>query len=133
MLVLDVGGVDTQVLHEGACHGLTFGLVFLPLELRDELELSSDTHVKQELVVLEGKAQQLQALARLLLLAEMREVLAGNGDAPLVGRQQQDIRGQEKLSGNVVPPRRAFFRWMTIHDGGLPVPGGLGECSVKRR
>ena len=46
-------------------------------------------------MVLEDKAQQLQALARPLLLAEMREVLAGDGDAPFVGRQQQARDGQQ--------------------------------------
>ncbi len=54
-------------------------------------------------MVPENEAQQLQALARPLLLAQLGEVLAGDGDAPLVGRKQQDIGGQEKLSGNVVP------------------------------
>ena len=113
--------------------GLTCGLVPLALELGDQLELISDTRVRQELVVLEDKAQQLQALARPLLLAHLGQVRVGDGDAPLVGREQQDIGGQEKLYGNVVPPHRAFFRWMTIHDAGLPTPGGLGECAVKRR
>lgn len=131
--ILRVGGLDTQVLHEGADLGLTRGLVLLTLELGDQLELIADTRVRQELVVLEDKAQQLQALARPLLLVHLCQVRVGDGDAPLVGREQQDIGGQEKLSGNVVPPHRAFFRWMTIHDGGLPTPGGLGECVVKRR
>ena len=130
---LRVGGLDPQVVHEGADLGLTRGLVLLALELRDQLELIADTHVGQELVVLENEAQQLQALACPLLLAQLCEVLAGDGDASLVGREQRDIGGQEKLSGNVVPPHRAFFRWMTIHDGGLPVPRRLGECTVKRR
>ena len=79
---------------------------------------------------MEDKTQELQALARPLLLAQLREVLAGDRDAPLVGREQRDIGGQEELSGNVVPPHRAFFRWMTIHDGGLPAPRRLGECTV---
>lgn len=131
--ILRVGGLDPQVLHEGAELGLTRGLVLLTLELRDQLELITDTHVRQELVILEDKTQQLQALARPLLLAQLCEVLACDGDTPLVGREQRDIGGQEKLSGNVVPPHRAFFRWMTIHDGGVPAPGGLGECAVKRR
>lgn len=93
--VLGVGGLDTQVLHEGADLGLTLGLVLLALELRHQLELIADAHVGEQLVVLEDEAQQLQALARPLLLAELREVLAGDGDAPLVGREQQDIGGQE--------------------------------------
>ena len=131
--VLGVGGLDPKVLHEGADLDLTRGLVLLTLELGDQLELIADTHVGHELVVLENEAQQLQALARPLLLAHLGQVRVGDGDAPLVGREQQDIGGQEKLSGNVVPPHRAFFRWMTIHDGGLPTPGGLGECAVKRR
>lgn len=130
---LRVGGLDTQVLHEGADLGLARSLVLLTLELRDQLELIADTHVGQELVILEDKTQQLQALARPLLLAQLREVLAGDGDAPLVGREQRDIGGQEKLSGNVVAPHGAFFRWMTIHYGGLPAPRRLGECTVKRR
>ena len=130
---LRVGGLDPKVLHEGADLGLTRGLVLFTLELGDQLELIADTRVRQELVVLEDKAQQLQALARPLLLVHLCQVRVGDGDAPLVGREQQDIGGQEKLSGNVVPPHRAFFRWMTIHDGGLPTPGGLGECVVKRR
>ena len=37
--------------------GLTRGLVPLALELGDQLELISDTRVRQELVVLEDKAQ----------------------------------------------------------------------------
>ena len=81
-------------------------------------------------MVLENDAQQLQALARPQLLAQLGEVLACDGDASLVRREQRDIGGQEKLSGNVVPPHRAFFRWMTIHDGGLPAPRRLGECTV---
>ena len=125
-----VRGLDPQVLHEGADLGLTRGLVLFPLELGDQLELIADTRVRQELVVLEDKAQQLQALARPLLLAHLGQVRVGDGDAPLVGREQQDIGGQEKLSENVVPPHRAFFRWMTIRDGGLPALGGLGECTV---
>lgn len=130
--ILRVGGLDTQVLHDGADLGLTRGLVLLTLELGDQLELIADTHVGQELVVLEDKTQELQALARPLLLAQLREVLAGDRDAPLVGREQQDIGGQEKLSENVVPPYRAFFRRMTIHDGGLPAPRRLRECTVRR-
>lgn len=121
------------MLRDGADLGLMLSLVLLALELRDELELIADVHVRQELVVLEDEDQQLQALACPLLLAHRGQVRVGDGDAPLVGREQQDIGGQEKLSGNVVPPHRAFFRWMTIHDGGLPTPGGLGECAVKRR
>ena len=78
-------------------------------------------------MVLEDKAQQPQALACPLLLAHLGKVRVGDGDASLVCREQRDIGGQEKLSGNVVPPRRAFFRWMTIHDGGVPALGGLGE------
>ena len=81
-----VGGLDPQVLHEGADLGLTCGLVLLTLELRDQLELIADTHVGQELVILEDKTQQLQALARPLLLAQLREVLVGDRDTPLVGR-----------------------------------------------
>ena len=54
-------------------------------------------------MVLEDKAQQPQALARPLLLAHLGKVRVGDGDAPLVGREQQDIGGQVKLSGNVVP------------------------------
>lgn len=61
-------------------------------------------------MVLEDEAQQLEALACPLLLAQLGEVLADDGGAPLVGREQQDSGGQEKLSGKVVPPRRAFFR-----------------------
>lgn len=83
--VLGVGGLDPQVLHEGADLGLTRGLVLLALELGDQLELIADTHVGQELVVLEDKTQQLQALARPLLLAHLCEVLACDGDASLVG------------------------------------------------
>ena len=128
-----VRGLDPQVLREGADLGLTRGLVLFTLDLGDQLELIADTRVRQELVVLEDKAQQLQALARPLLLAHLGQVRVGDGDAPLVGREQQDIGGQEKLSENVVPPHRAFFRWMMIRDGGLPMPGGLGECAVKRR
>ena len=128
---LRVGGLDPQVVHEGADLGLTRGLVLLALDLCDQLELISDTRVRQELVVLEDKAQQPQALACPLLLAHLGKVRVGDGDASLVCREQQGIGGQEELSGNVVPPRRAFFRWMTIHDGGLPAPGGLGECTVK--
>ena len=131
--VLGVGGLNTQVLHEGTDLGLTRGLVLLALELRDQLKLIADTHVGQELVVLEDKAQQPQALACPLLLAHLGKVRVGDGDASLVCREQRDIGGQEKLSGNVVPPHRAFFRWMTIHDGGLPAPRRLGECTVKRR
>ena len=131
--ILRVGGLDPKVLHEGADLDLTRGLVLLTLELGDQLELIADTHVGQELVVLEDETQQLQALARPLLLAHLGQVQVGDGDAPLVGREQQGIGGQEKLSGNVVPPHRAFFRWMTIHDGGLPALGGLGVCAVKRR
>lgn len=101
--ILRVGGLDPKVLHEGADLGLTRGLVLLTLELGEQLELIADTHVGQELVVLEDKAQQLQALARPLLLAHLGQVRVGDGDAPLVGREQQDIGGQEKLSGNVVP------------------------------
>lgn len=83
-------------------------------------------------MVLEDKVQQPQALACPLLLAHLGKVRVGDGDASLVCREQQGIGGQEELSGNVVPPRRAFFRWMTIHDGGVPALGGLGECTVKR-
>lgn len=83
--------------------GLTRGLVPLALELGDQLELISDTRVRQELVILEDEAQRLQALARPLCLAHLGQVLAGDGDAPLVGREQQDSDGQEKLSENVVP------------------------------
>ena len=101
--ILRVGGLDPKVLHEGADLGLTRGLVLLTLELGEQLELIADTHVGQELVVLEDKAQQLQALARPLLLAHLGQVRVGDGDAPLVGREQQDIGGQEKLSENVVP------------------------------
>lgn len=54
-------------------------------------------------MVLEDEAQQLEALACPLLLAQLGEVLAGDGGAPLVGREQQDSGGQEKLSGKVVP------------------------------
>ena len=125
-----VRGLDPQVLHEGADLGLTRGLVLFTLELGEQLELISDTRVRQELVVLEDKTQELQALARPLLLVHLSQVRVGDRDAPLVGREQQDIGGQEKLSGNVVPPHRAFFRWMTIHDGGLPTPRRLGECTV---
>ena len=131
--ILRVGGLDPKVLHEGADLDLTRGLVLLTLELGDQLELIADTHVGQELVVLEDETQQLQALARPLLLAHLGQVQVGDGDMPLVGREQQGIGGQEKLSGNVVPPHRAFFRWMTIYDGGLPTPGGLGDCAVTRR
>lgn len=130
---LRVGGLDPKAVHEGADLGLTRGLVLLALELCDQLELIADTHVGQELVVLQNEAQQLQALACPQLLAQLGEVLACDGDASFVGREQRDIGGQEKLSGNVVSPHRAFFRWMTIHDGGLPALGGLGECTVKRR
>lgn len=84
---LRVGGLDPKVLHEGADLGLTCGLVLLTLELGDQLELIADTHVGQELVVLEDETQQLQALARPLLLAQLCEVLACDGDVPLVGRQ----------------------------------------------
>ena len=93
--ILRVGGLDPQVVHEGADLGLTRGLVLLALELRDQLELIADTHVGQELVVLEDKTQQFQALARPLLLAQLGEVLACYGDASLVGREQRDIGGQE--------------------------------------
>ena len=55
-------------------------------------------------MVLEDEAQQLEALACPLLLAQLGEVLADDGGAPLVGREQQDSGGQEKLSGKVVPP-----------------------------
>ena len=79
------------------------------LKLRDELELIADTHVGQELVILEDEAQRLQALARPLRMVHLGQVLAGDGDAPLVGREQQDSDGQEKLSGNVVP-LIVFFR-----------------------
>lgn len=82
-----VRGLDPQVLREGADLGLTHGLVLLTLELRDQLELIADTHVGQELVVLENEAQQLQALARPQLLAQLGEVLACGGDASLVGRE----------------------------------------------
>ena len=84
--ILRVGSLDPQILHEGTDLGLTCGLVLLALELRDQLELIADAHVGEQLVVLEDEAQQLQALARPLLLAELREVLAGDGDASLVGR-----------------------------------------------
>lgn len=101
--VLGVGGLDPQVLDEGTGLGLTRGLVLLVLELRGQFELIADAHVGQELVVLEDRAQQFQALARPLLLAHLGQVRVGDGDAPLVGREQQDIGGQVKLSGNVVP------------------------------
>ena len=105
--VLGVGGLDPQVLHESADLGLTCGLVLLPLELGDELELIADAHVGEQLVVLEDEAQQLQALARPLLLAELGQLLAGDGDAPLVGRQQQTRNGQERrLSGTRRPQDR---------------------------
>ena len=105
--VLGVGGLDPQVLHESADLGLTCGLVLLPLELGDELELIADAHVGEQLVVLEDEAQELQALARPLLLAELGQVLAGDGDAPLVGRQQQTRNGQERrLSGTRRPQDR---------------------------
>lgn len=68
--------------------GLTRGLVPLALELGDQLELISDTRVRQELVILEDEAQRLQALARPLRLAHLGQVLAGDGDEPLVGREQ---------------------------------------------
>lgn len=93
--ILRVGGLDPQVLHEGADLGLTRGLVLLALELGDQLELISDMHVGQELVVLENEAQQLQALARPQLLAYLGQVRVGDGDASLVGREQRDIGGQE--------------------------------------
>ena len=58
-------------------------------------------------MVLEDEAQQLQALACPLLLAELREVLAGDGDASLVGRQQQARDGQQRrLSGTGRPQDR---------------------------
>ena len=44
--------------HEGTNLGLTRGLVLLTLELGDQLELIADTHVGQELVILEDKTQQ---------------------------------------------------------------------------
>ena len=93
--VLGVGILDPQVLHEGADLGLTRGLALFTLELGDQLELIADTHVGQELVVSEDKTLQLQALARPLLLAQLGEVLACDGDASLVGREQRDIGGQE--------------------------------------
>ena len=71
---LRVGGLDPQVVHEGADLGLTRGLVLLALDLCDQLELIADTHVGQELVVLENEAQQLQALACPLLLAHLGQV-----------------------------------------------------------
>lgn len=101
--VLGVGGLDPQVLDEGTGLGLTRGLVLLVLELRGQFELIADAHVGHELVVLEDRAQQFQALARPLLLAHLGQVRVGDGYAPLVGREQQDIGGQVKLSGNVVP------------------------------
>ena len=105
--ILRVGGLDPQVLHEGADLGLTRGLVLLTLELGYQLELIADTHVGQELVILEDKTQQLQALARPLLLAQLREVLACDGDAPVVGRQQQTRNGQQRrLSGTRGPQDR---------------------------
>ena len=51
--ILRGGGLDPQVFHEGAYLGLTRDLVPLTLELRDQFELIADTHVGQELVVLE--------------------------------------------------------------------------------
>ena len=87
--VLGVGGLDPQVLDEGTGLGLTRGLVLLVLELRGQFELIADAHVGQELVVLEDRAQQFQALARPLLLAHLGQVRVGDGDAPLVGREQQ--------------------------------------------
>lgn len=90
--------------------GLTRGLVLLVIELGDQIELIADAHVGHELAVLEDEAQQLQALARLWLLVHLSQVLVGIGDALLTGRQTQDSGGQERLSGKVVPPRRAFFR-----------------------
>lgn len=105
--ILRVGSLDPKVLHEGADLGLARGLVLLTLELGDQLELIADTHVGQELVVLEDKTQQLQALARPLLLAQLCEVLACDGDAPLVGRQQQASDRQEcRLSGTGGPQDR---------------------------
>ena len=87
--------------------GLTRGLVLLALELGDQLELIADTHVGQELVILEDKTQQFQALARPLLLAQLCEVLAGDRDAPLVGRQEQASDRQERrLSGTRGPQDR---------------------------
>ena len=98
--ILRVGGLDPKVLHEGTDLVLTRGLILLTLELGDQLELIADTHVGQELVILEDEAQELQALARPLLLAQLREVLACDGDTPLVGRQQQARNGQQRrLSG----------------------------------
>lgn len=105
--ILRVGSPDPKVLHEGADLGLTRGLVLLTLELGDQLELIADTHVGQELVILEDKTQQFQALARPLLLAQLREVLACDGDAPLVGRQEQTRNGQQRrLSGTRGPQDR---------------------------
>ena len=105
--ILRVGSPDPKVLHEGADLGLTRGLVLLALELGDQLELIADAHVGGQLVILEDKTQELQPLARPLLLAQLREVLACDGDAPLVGRQQQTRNGQERrLSGTRGPQDR---------------------------
>lgn len=43
--ILRVGGLDPQVLHEGADLGLARSLVLLTLELCDQLELIADAHV----------------------------------------------------------------------------------------
>lgn len=105
--ILRVGGLDPQVLHEGADLGLALGLVLLALELGDQLELIADAHVGEQLVILEDEAQELQPLARPLLLAQLGEVLACDGDAPLVGRQQQASDRQERrLSGTRGPQDR---------------------------
>ena len=104
---LRVGGLDPQVLHERTNLGLTCGLVLLALELGDQLELITDAHVGQELVVLEDKTQQLQALARPLLLAQLGEVLAGDRDTPLAGGQQKASDRQERrLTGTRGPQDR---------------------------
>ena len=128
--VLAIRILDAQVCHEGKHLRVALLPVLLALELGNQFKLVADPHVGQQLVILEDEAEELQTLARPLPLAQLGEVLACDGDASLVGREQRDIGGQEKLSGNVVPPHRAFFRWMTIHDGGLPVPRRLGECTV---
>ena len=58
-------------------------------------------------MVLEDEAQQLQALARPLLLVKVGEILARDGDAPLISRQEQARDGEQGgLSGAGGPQDR---------------------------
>lgn len=78
--MLGVGGLEPQVLHEGANLGLTHGLLLLVLEAHDQLEPIVDAHVGVGLRARCWSFVQSASVEATLNHSLWSEVAAGNAD-----------------------------------------------------